>query len=150
MNAIYKYLLLKNFFSGAAFFLGTALLLSPVQAQGAVFMQSGTSTSKSTQGGTPPPTRQDSFMGTGNSATGGFSSTYTDPQSGDVITRVIPPEQQNTQQTPVPIYIYPQVEPQWPPMNNIQPRPVPQPRAVPEPHAPKQPANPSLYSPYGR
>lgn len=142
--------LAQKFFFIAALFWGLAGFVCPVAVQAASFsLQAGTSTSGSAQTAKTPPVRQDRFMGTGNSSTGGFSTTYTDPQTGDIITRVIPPAPQDTQQTPVPIYIYPQVEPQWPPKNNAQPQPVPVPR-VPEPYAPKPPSNPSLYNSYGQ
>lgn len=119
-------------------FLLAAVLL---YAEGAVAASSGTADSSTTtrsRSGPPPAARQDTFMGTGNAGTGGFSGTYTDPETGDIVTRVVPPADPNISQTPpVPIYIYPQVEPQWPPANN---RPRPEPR---------QGGNPSLYRPYG-
>lgn len=144
-----KHLPCKIFFVAALFF-GFGIFADPACAQAESFLlRAGTKSSTSAPTPKSAPARQDSFMGTGNSSTGGFSTTYTDPQTGDIITRVIPPAPQETQQTPVPIYIYPQVEPQWPPKNNAQPQPVPVPR-VPEPYAPKAPSNPSLYNPNGR
>lgn len=144
-----KYRVWKFFFVVTLFFsLGVYAGLTAAQAA-SFSLGAGTSTSGSAQKTKAPPARQDSFLGTGNNSTGGFSTTYPDPQTGDIITRVIPPAPQETQQTPVPIYIYPQVEPQWPPKNNAQPQPVPVPR-VQEPYAPKPPSNPSLYNSYGQ
>lgn len=136
-----------NFFWEAVLFLVLGGFLYSAAAQAASF---STHSGSSSQAAKTPSAREDTFMGTGNSSTGGFSSTYTDPQTGDIVTRVIPPAPQESQQPPVPIYIYPQVEPQWPPKNNAQPQPVPVPPQVPAPYAPKAPVNPSLYTPYGQ
>ncbi|MEG2171936.1 MAG: hypothetical protein RRY29_01605, partial [Desulfovibrionaceae bacterium] len=145
MSMLSIYISAGKFFFGIMLFFSAFLWVSPVFAEGAASLEAQTSTSQNSKGSITPPARHDSFLGTGNSSTGGFSSTYTDPQTGDVITRVIPPAPQNTQQTPVPIFVYPQVEPQWPPKNNAQPRPVPPPRPVPDPYSPRPPSNPSLY-----
>lgn len=106
-----------------------------MQAEGSISTRSNSANSRG------QTERQDTFMGTGNAGTGGFSTTYTDPQTGDVITRVVPPVDPNSYQLPpVPMYIFPQVEPQWPPKHPAQPLPV-----LPSP----SPANPSLYNPNG-
>ncbi len=58
--------------------------------------------------------RQTRVYGTGNYNTGGSVTTYTDPQTGDIVTSVIPPKnndpyanQNNIQNFP--IYVYPEV-----------------------------------------
>lgn len=66
--------------------------------------------------------RQDYVSGTGNS-TGGFSGTYTDPETGDTVNTVIAPRKSEQQQPWPPIYVYPQVTPQWPPTPG--PMPIP-------------------------
>lgn len=138
---------LNKFFLGLLFTAIVGLLSAVCPAWSASFsVQADTRVDSKGSGTQAPPAREDRFMGTGNSSAGGFSSTYTDPQTGDIVTKVVPPAQQNTQQPPVPIYIYPQVEPNWPPQNEARPRPVlPQ-----DPYTPVRPSNPSLYSPYGR
>ncbi len=73
--------------------------------------------------------RRDYVYGTGNS-TGGSVNTYVDPQTGDVVTTVRPPKNSNNNQynqQNVPIYIYPQVAPNWPPQPGPQPSPQPRP-----------------------
>lgn len=141
MYILYTNTWLRKIFSGVTILFVASMLLGAQAAMAAASSSAETSTSTRSRSGPQAPARQDSFMGTGNTSTGGFSTTYTDPQTGDVITRVVPPQNPNQQQTPVPIYIYPQVEPQWPPKNNQQPNPVPTP--------PRQSGNPSLYQPYG-
>ncbi len=61
--------------------------------------------------------RRTHVYGTGNFNTGGSVTTYTDPQTGDIVTSVVPPKnndpyagQHNSQSFP--IYIYPEVTPQ--------------------------------------
>lgn len=144
-NSVNKILL-----SGTIFFVATTLLAqSPAYgvSSGAsggrseVQAESSANTRGNSASNRGQTQRQDTYMGTGNAGTGGFSSTYTDPQTGDVITRIVPPADPNPSQVPpVPIYIFPQVEPQWPPKHPAQPLPV-----LPSP----SPANPSLYNPNG-
>ncbi len=60
--------------------------------------------------------RQTRIYGTGNSLTGGGVITYTDPQTGDIVTTVIPPStnEQNSSQNNIqnfPIYVYPEITP---------------------------------------
>lgn len=71
--------------------------------------------------------RQDYVSGTGNSV-GGFSGTHTDPETGDIVNTIIAPRKSEQQEPWPPIYIYPQVTPQWPPTPGPVPVP-PTPRA---------------------
>lgn len=138
---------LNKFFLGLLLTVAVLPIAAACPAWSASFsVQAETKVDSKVSGTQAPPAREDRFMGTGNSSTGGFSSTYTDPQTGDIVTRVVPPAQQNLHQSPVPIYIYPQVEPNWPPQNSARPRPVlPQ-----DPYTPVRPSGPSLFSPDGR
>ncbi len=79
--------------------------------------------------------RRDYVYGTGNLSGGGSAHTYVDPQTGDIVTSVKPPESElysnqpsyyNNQQN-VPIYVYPQVTPSWPPTPGPHPGPTPSP-----------------------
>lgn len=78
--------------------------------------------------------RQDIVGGTGHSL-GGFSGTYTDPETGDTVTTVIAPRKPDQQQPWPPVYVYPQVTPQWPPT----PGPMPGPTPIPDPNRPVTP-----------
>ncbi len=68
--------------------------------------------------------RQDYVYGTGNS-TGGNIDTYVDPRTGDIVTSVRPPKNNNNQnnQGNIPIFVYPQVAPSWPPTPVTPPKP---------------------------
>ncbi len=63
--------------------------------------------------------RRDRVYGTGSGSAGSVT-TYTDPQTGDIVTSVKPARKSNEQnnhqynQGNVPIYIYPQIAPSWP------------------------------------
>lgn len=51
--------------------------------------------------------------GTTNSPQTGYSRMYTDPATGDIMTDVVAPRQPQQQES-APVYIYPQVSPDWP------------------------------------
>lgn len=94
--------------------------------------------------------RQDYVGGTGNSV-GGFSGSYTDPTTDENVTIVIAPRKSEQQQPNTPIYIYPQVTPQWPPNPGPQPSPIPTPSdkpIAPLPSTPSRPVGPDI-SPSG-
>lgn len=64
--------------------------------------------------------RQDYIAGTGNDA-GGFAGTWEDPETGDIVNSVMAPRApQQADQWP-PIFVYPQVTPQWPPTPRFSP-----------------------------
>ncbi len=71
--------------------------------------------------------RRDYYSGTGNSS-GGNVTTYTDPQTGDIVTSVVPPKDYQDQvngaynQQNMPLFIYPQID------INGGNRPKPEPR----------------------
>ncbi len=63
--------------------------------------------------------RRTRVYGTGNAQTGGSVHTYTDPQTGDIVTSVVPPNNNETYSTSnnnqsFPIYVYPEITPSNP------------------------------------
>lgn len=80
--------------------------------------------------------RRDYTAGTGSSP-GAFADVWRDPETGDIVTSVIAPrprgEQSDRQGQWPPIFVYPQVAPEWPPTLGQRPlRPVPWPSPFPQ------------------
>lgn len=67
--------------------------------------------------------RRDYTMGTGDAA-GGFSGMWRDPETGDAVTRIIAPRPKTREGKALPIFVYPQVAPQWPPAPSLRPMPL--------------------------
>ncbi|MDE7064097.1 MAG: hypothetical protein K2O70_01310, partial [Desulfovibrionaceae bacterium] len=62
-----------------------------------------------------PAQRRDYDAGTGTSPGSGTVHTYTDPATGDTVTDVIAPQPRRQEQQSTPIYVYPEVNPEWSP-----------------------------------
>lgn len=64
----------------------------------------------------PAPTTPDEAIVIRNDAPGynGYAGTWKDPETGDIITSVIAPRRPQEQTQQPPIYIAPQIDPQWP------------------------------------